>query len=148
MSSRTGTSLRLQAENNMESEKIETAVPEQAIVEEVKSEEIEIDKKHDLEITEENQEKSEFETKTEDGATRNSSKEIMEDLDTKVPQKEKNRKDSPRLKKTRREEIPDIFEEKKVEKSFGVKEFFAVVFTILFALVNVYLWMLINSKDK
>lgn len=135
--------------NSVEPENIEESYSEQAATEDLEIKKSEINKEHDLKITEENESKNDLEKKIEDLAIEgHSPEEILEDSEVKVPKKEKNIKTSPRLKKTRREEVPDIFEEKKVEKSFGVKEFFAVIFTILFALVNVYLWMLINSKDR
>ena len=53
-----------------------------------------------------------------------------------------------KMSDSEKEELLENLEYKKPEKSFGIKETFAVLFTILFALVNVYLWMLINARNK
>lgn len=71
-----------------------------------------------------------------------------EKLDLKITEDAKAIKLAKRREREKKEELLENLEYKKPEKSFGIKETFAVIFTILFALVNVYLWMLINARNK
>lgn len=71
-----------------------------------------------------------------------------EKLDLKITEDAKAIKLAKRREREKKEELLENLEYKKPEKSFGIKETFAVLFTILFALVNVYLWMLINARNK
>ena len=71
-----------------------------------------------------------------------------EKLDLKITEDAKAIKLAKRREREKKEELLENLEYKKPEKSFWIKETFAVLFTILFALVNVYLWMLINARNK
>ena len=71
-----------------------------------------------------------------------------EKLDLKINEDAKAIKLAKRREREKKEELLENLEHKKPEKPFGIKETFAVLFTILFALVNVYLWMLINARNK
>lgn len=52
-----------------------------------------------------------------------------------------------RKEREEKEKILESLENQKSEKKIGMKETCAVLFTILFALINVYLWVLINAKE-
>jgi len=60
---------------------------------------------------------------------------------------EKSAKLTKRKEREEKEKILESLENQKSEKKIGMKETCAVLFTILFALINVYLWVLINAKE-
>lgn len=71
-----------------------------------------------------------------------------EKLELKTDNSEKSIKLAKRKEREEKEKIMESLENKKTEKNFGMKETFAVLFTILFALINVYLLILLNGNDK
>ena len=118
-------------------------------------------KKNDETFITEKKEEDKIETKATETVKQNKVEETEIPQETPIVENEKREsektEDKKAVKLTKRKEreekekILENLEREKAEKSekkFGIKEVFAVIFTIIFALVNIYLWMLIKGKSN